>query len=212
MHSDLPSAEDILIKAAIATLAVPSVMISHRLISAGDEYALMPEEAASFGTSFAKVKRASGSARMVARELLAHLGFEDRAVSKATSGAPIWPDGVVGSISHDSRIAIVAVALSRDVAALGIDIEPAEFLPPDLLEYIATSRELRRIADDPFGGRLLFVAKEAVYKAVYPLDHEFLEHQDVEIDLASGRGQVRNGRIIDLRFSVSSRLIAVGFI
>lgn len=211
MRSSGPSAEDNSVKAAIEALAVPRVIIGHRRISSDDEYALMPEEAASFTTSVAKIKRASGSARIVARELLAQIGIPEAAVPKAISGAPIWPDGVVGSISHNSQIAIVAVALSRDVGALGIDIEPAEFLPFDLLEHIATPRELQRIAEDPFGGRLLFTAKEAVYKAVYPLDHEFLEHQDVEIDIANCRAQVRNGRAIKLRFSVSSHIIVLGF-
>ena len=47
---------------------------------------------------------------------------------------------------------------------------------------VATRKERLKISDDPFRGRLLFVAKEAVYKAVYPLDQAFLDHHDVEID------------------------------
>jgi 4'-phosphopantetheinyl transferase EntD len=49
--------------------------------------------------------------------------------------------GIVGSISHDSRVAVAAVGTKRQVAALGIDIEPSEFLPPGLLEIVATPQE-----------------------------------------------------------------------
>ena len=53
-----------------------------------------------------------------------------------------------------------------------------------------------------YGGRLLFVAKEAVYKAVATLDQIFLDHQDVEVDLAKRQAVVRNGRTVDLHFCI----------
>jgi 4'-phosphopantetheinyl transferase EntD len=102
--------------------------------------------------------------------------------------------------------------MSRDVAALGIDVEPAEVLPPDLLEIVATRSELRRIDDDPYRGRLLFVAKEAVYKAVHPLDQTFLEHHDVEVDLTGRKAIVRHGRTVELRFCISTHLVVVAFL
>ena len=98
------------------------------------------------------------------------------------------------------------------MAALGIDIEPAEPLPPDLLDLVATSHEQTKLADDPYGGRLLFVAKEATYKAVYPLDRAFLVHHDVVIDLAGRRARVRNGRVVELRFALSSHLLCLAFV
>src|SRR3989440_8524351 len=104
---------------------LPGIMIGHRLISPGDEHALLPEEAPAFASSVVKVRRASGAARIVARQLLARLGYRQCPLPKAPSGAPIWPAGVVGSLTHDSRVAVAAVATSRDVGALGIDVEPA---------------------------------------------------------------------------------------
>jgi 4'-phosphopantetheinyl transferase EntD len=59
---------------------------------------------------------------------------------------------------------------------------------------------------------LLFAAKEAVYKAVYPLDQTFLDHHDVEVSLARGQAVVRNGRIVKLQFCVSDHLVAVAYI
>ena len=119
---------------AIDALALRGVLIGHRLIMPGDEDSLLPQEAHAFASSVVKVRRASGAARIVARQLLAQLGHEHCAVPKAPSGAPIWPAGVVGSLTHDSRVAVAAVGRRRDVAALGIDVEPAESLPPDLLD------------------------------------------------------------------------------
>jgi 4'-phosphopantetheinyl transferase EntD len=203
---------DTALHTAIQALAVPGVAVGHRAISAGDEDALLPTEAPAFAASVVKVRRASGAARIVARELLARLGQPGWALAKTASGAPIWPAGIVGSLAHDACYAVAAVARASTVAALGIDIEPAEQLPPDLLDLVATPREREKLADDPYCGRLLFVAKEATYKAVYPLDQTFLEHHDVEIDLAARKAVLRNGRVVDLRFGLSAHLLAVAFI
>ena len=103
--------------------------------------------------------------------------------------------------------------MRTDVGALGIDVEPAEYLPSELLDLVATPQERLKLGDDPYRGRLLFVAKEAVYKAVYPLDQTFLEHHDVEINLAERKAVVRNGRVVELRISTSAHhLVALAFL
>jgi 4'-phosphopantetheinyl transferase EntD len=203
---------DPLLQSAIDALAFPGVLIGHRLISPGDENALLRDEVAAFATSVVKVRRASGAARIVARQLLARLGHPECPIPRAASGAPVWPGDVVGSLAHDARVAIAAVAASRDIGALGIDVEPAECLPSELLDLVATPQERLEIGDDPFQGRLLFAAKEAVYKAVYPLDRMFLEHHDVQINLASRKAIVRNGRIVEIRLSVSAHFLALAFL
>ena len=203
---------DPLLQSAIDALAFPGVLIGHRLISPGDENALLRDEVAAFATSVVKVRRASGAARIVARQLLARLGHPECPIPRAASGAPVWPGDVVGSLAHDARVAVAAVAASRDVGALGIDIEPAECLPSELLDLVATPQERLEIGDDPFQGRLLFAAKEAVYKAVYPLDRMFLEHHDVQINLATRKAVVRNGRIVEIRLSVSAHFVALAFL
>jgi 4'-phosphopantetheinyl transferase EntD len=65
------------------------------------------------------------------------------------------------------------------VGGVGIDVEPAEMLSADLLHLVTAPRE-RAIESDPYRGQLFFVAKEAAYNAVYPLDHMVLGHHDVE--------------------------------
>jgi 4'-phosphopantetheinyl transferase EntD len=203
-HADSP------LQTAIEGLAVPGIMVAHRLISPRDEYALLPEETVS--SSCAKIRRASGAARIAARELLAGAGCGRCAVPKATTGAPIWPSEIVGSLAHDSRVAVAAVAPCREFANIGVDIEPAEALPIELLKIIATPSERSALATYVYGGRLLFAAKEAVYKAVADLDQRFLNHHDVEVDFHKRRAVVRNGRTVELRFCISTHLLALAFV
>ncbi len=194
---------------AIDALAVPGLLIGHRMISQGDELALLREEMASFSFPTIERRRASGAARRVARELMNSVGFANLPILRSTFGAPIWPAGVVGSMAHDDRIAVAAVGLRRDLDAVGIDIEPVMPLPPDMFELIATPQERRAIAGNPLGTKLLFVIKEAVYKAAYPLDHKFLDFHDIDIDLAGRLATTRAGRMLALHWCVSSRVVVV---
>jgi 4'-phosphopantetheinyl transferase EntD len=194
---------------ALDTLAVPGLLIGYRVISPGDEDALREAEAASISSTNANVRRASGAARIVARGLLMRLGYPDAQVPKGAGGAPIWPAGVVGSLAHDEAVAVAAVGLRRDFASIGIDVEPAGALPADMLALVVTPRERRVIDDDPVRARLLFAAKEAVYKAIYPLDGVFLEFGDIEVDLATAIATTRMGRNLTLRSCVSSHIVAL---
>ena len=104
--------------------------------------------------------------------------------------------------------------LDKDKRVLTVTFDDGQSyaLPAELLRLIATPSERLRIGDDPYGGRLLFVVKEAVYKAVHPLDRTFLEHHDVEVSLADRTATVRNGRVVELRYCVSSHLVALAFV
>lgn len=208
----MPVTADPRLQSAMDALTLPGVVIGHRLIAPGDEDALRAEEVRGISESVVERRRASGAARIVARELLQRLGHADCQLPRAASGAPVWPAGVIGSLAHDRRVAVAAVADRRRIDALGIDIEPAESLPMDLLDIIATPDERPRLGENPIYGRLLFAAKEAVYKAVYPLDRKFLEHHDVQIDFSRRKGTVRNGRTAELRFCISTHLIVLAFV
>lgn len=197
---------------AIETLSSPGILVGHRLISPGDELALLAEEERAMASQLVEVRRASGAARIVGRALLARLGHAACAVPRGPAGAPLWPAGIIGSFAHDERVAVAAVAMHRDVAALGIDVEPAEWLPPGMLDMVATAQERRALGDDPYRERLLFAAKEAVYKALYPLDGIFLEFHDIEVDLAARKAVVRNGREVELRYCVAAHVVVLALI
>ena len=97
----------------------------------------------------------------------------------------------------------------RDLDAVGIDIESAGPLPPDMLELIAMPRERRAIADSLLGAKLLFAIKEAVYKVAYPLHHEFLDFHDIEVDLTGRLATTRAGRTFALHWCVFSHVLVV---
>jgi 4'-phosphopantetheinyl transferase EntD len=197
---------------AFQTLSVPGILIEHRIISDGDEKALLPEELDAFAGSVIKVLRASGSARIVARTLLPRLGLKPQAVVKSASGLPVWPHGIVGSFAHDSEIAVAVIAMQRHFSSVGIDIEPADPLDPALLDIVATPREREWASDEPCRGRLLFSIKEAVYKASYPLDGTFLDHHDVEVDFATDTAVICSGRLLNFRYCISNHIVALAFI
>lgn len=204
---------DSVLQNSIDTLIIPGVLIGHRVISTGDELALLPEEQRAFAASVDNVRRASGAARIVARRLMAQMGQSQQAVPKSTSGAPVWPEGLVGSLAHNSQVAVAALARRMDFSSLGIDVETAEPLEADLLDLIVTTTERKAIANDACGGgRLLFSIKEAVYKAVHPLDGVFLEHHDVEVNLAAGIAVIRGGRTVHFRHISSSHIVVLAFI
>ncbi|HZP76435.1 MAG TPA: 4'-phosphopantetheinyl transferase superfamily protein [Pseudolabrys sp.] len=194
---------------ALQSLARPDLLIGCRIIAPGDEFALSPEEAASISARGFAARRASGAARIVARELLSRLGLPASGLPKGPSGAPQWPRGVVGSFAHDNTVAVAAIGRREAYAGIGIDLEPAEALPADTLALVATAAEQRRLADDPLRGKLLFVVKEAVYKAVHPLDGEFLEFHDIEVDFTAGTASLRNGRVIHFSYVIAARLVAL---
>ena len=197
---------------AIDSIALPGTLVDHRVIAPGDELALLPDEFGAFATSVVKVRRASGAARIIARELFERLGHAARAIPKSTAGMPIWPEGLVGSLAHDSEIAIAALASRHDFLSLGVDVEPAEPLDRELLEIVATATERQQMQEDRFDGRLLFAVKEAVYKAIYPIDRAYLDHHDVEVSLKSGTAQVRNGRSVKFKYGVASHIVALAFV
>ncbi len=114
------------------------------------------------------------------------------AIPLGERGAPQWPDGVVGSITHCNGYRASAVAWAGEMLGLGIDAEPAGALPKGVLRLIALDQEqswLRKftIANPAVSwDRLLFSAKEAVYKVWYPLTGKELGFTDALIVFDSG--------------------------
>lgn len=133
-------------------------------------------------------------------------------ILKTQSGAPIWPAGIVGSLSHHDTVAAAAIAEKRLIAALGVDIEPDEPLPNDLIGLVATSRE-QTVYDLPLLQRRdLFVLKEAVYKACFPLCNQTLDFQDVEIDLISKVAYVaKENCTFSIEISKSKNVIGLAY-
>jgi 4'-phosphopantetheinyl transferase EntD len=195
----------------LASIAPPGVLIGHRLIKEGDEHALLAVERASFCPSAPQIYRQSGAARIVARRLLRALGLSAVALPRSISGAPAWPSGVVGSLAHDNEVAVAAIARSGQFSALGIDVEPAIPLTPELVKLIATPTERRWYPRAVIESRLLFVVKESIFKALHPHEGVFLDFQDIEVDLSSNRGRTGTGQEVEIAFTSSPRFVALSF-
>lgn len=131
--------------------------------------------------------------RACARHALVQLGERALAIPSGPDREPIWPEGIVGSISHCDSLAIAVVARRDDgFLALGVDIEAASPLEADLFESICTPAERHYLASASDAGllaKVIFSIKESVYKAQYPLTRTMLEFGDVDVtlDLATGR-------------------------
>ncbi|MER9776710.1 4'-phosphopantetheinyl transferase superfamily protein [Mesorhizobium sp. M0220] len=167
-----------------------NILVGIRPIERVDAAALFASEVAALGSAVAKVHRQSGAARIIARTLLGKLGFPPMPILKTASGVPTWPAGIVGSLAHHDTVAAAAIAEKKAIGALGIDIEPNEPLPNGLIDLVATSREQSMYDLPLLQRRDLFVLKEAVYKAFFPICNETLEFQDVEIDIKSNTAYV----------------------
>lgn len=130
--------------------------------------------------------------RACAREALARLGLPERAIPVEASRAPRWPPGVVGSITHCSGYRAAAVGRALDFDGIGIDAEANRSLPGGVLGAIALpgererTRRLLREARGPCWDRLLFSAKEAIFKAWFPLTGTKLDFEDAEVGFAAG--------------------------
>ncbi|MFG2994501.1 4'-phosphopantetheinyl transferase [Streptomyces sp. NPDC048257] len=177
------------------------------------ESTLFPAESEALGTARHEGRRREfTTVRHCARRALAELGVPPVAVLPGERGAPVWPHGVVGSMTHSTGYRAAAVASAGRVRAVGIDAEPHEALPTGVLGAVSRTEERERLAVLAAGcpqvhwDRLLFCAKEAVYKAWFPMVRRRLGFGDasVSFDGVAGAGTFRaqiteRGRGKDLR-------------
>ncbi|MFJ3221928.1 4'-phosphopantetheinyl transferase [Streptomyces sp. NPDC086783] len=131
--------------------------------------------------------------RRLARACLAELGEAPVPLARGAGGAPRWPAGTVGSLTHCPGYRAAAVARTRDADGLGIDAEPRAPLPARVLTQVASAAErahldaLAAAEPDVPWCRLLFSAKESYYKVWYPAMGCWLGFDDAEAVLDGGR-------------------------
>jgi 4'-phosphopantetheinyl transferase EntD len=157
---------------------------------------LYPEEEALVIRAVPKRRAEFTTARLCARAALAALGEPPVAILPGPRGAPRWPRGVVGTITHCAGYRAAAVARAADLAAIGMDAEPHGPLPAGVLPAVSRPAEaaalaaLARTTPGVHWDRMLFSAKESVYKAWFPLTGRWLDFEEAEltfggVDLAS---------------------------
>lgn len=152
-----------------------------------DDVVLFPEEQAAISKAVPKRRAEFTAVRACAREALAGLGVPPMPLVPGERGAPTWPAGTVGSMTHCSGYRAAVVARAWEVVTLGIDAEPHDVLPSDVLAVIAHPEDIDGLARLPGGDvawdRLLFSAKEAIYKAWFPLTRRQLDFDEAVVTI-----------------------------
>lgn len=150
------------------------------------ELVLLPGEEVAVAGAAARRRAEFTTGRACARRALAQLGLAATPVVVGHHREPIWPAGVVGSLTHCHGYRSAAVAQVGDVLGIGIDAEPCAPLPDGVLDVVASLEEqaaLQTMASEVPMDRVLFSAKEAVYKAWFPLMHRWLDYRDAVVNL-----------------------------
>ncbi len=163
---------------------VPDVVASAELYGDSPELAPLPEEEPLIARSVAKRRNEFITVRHCARQALGELGVPPVPILKGDKGEPCWPDGVVGSLTHCEGFRGAAVGREAHVRSVGIDAEPHDVLPKGVLDAIslpAERRDLAALLGGAYWDRILFCAKEATYKAWFPLTHRWLGFEDAHI-------------------------------
>ena len=168
-----------------------------------DGVVLFPEEEEHVAKAVEKRRKEFATGRHCARTALAALGFAPAPLLPGPNRAPTWPEGVVGSITHCKGYRAAAVGRVGEVWTIGIDAEPNEPTPDGVLEAIAVPGELARMpalraaGDKVAWDRLLFSAKETVYKAWFPLTRAWLGFEDAEVTINPDDGTFSARVLID---------------
>ncbi|GGW09992.1 4'-phosphopantetheinyl transferase [Streptomyces capoamus] len=148
---------------------------------------LHPVEEALVARAVAKRRREFAAVRGCARRAMEKLGVPPQPVLSGERGAPRWPDGLAGSMTHCDGYCAAALVRTADLVSLGIDAEPHGPLPEGVGASILLPAEASRL--DALAARwptvhwdrLLFSAKESVYKAWFPLTRQWLDFSEADI-------------------------------
>lgn len=122
--------------------------------------------------------------RAAARDALGQLGVAPVAIRRGAGGEPLWPDGIVGAISHTHSMAVALVGWRSDYAGLGVDVEElGRGVDARIARLVARPAEMAWVNPEAGLERLimLFSAKEAIFKALYPVEQVWFGFADAEL-------------------------------
>lgn len=199
----------------LAVLFPPQVVVAE-MREAGDPNTLLPGEAEHIRRAVPKRIQEFAAGRQCARLAMHSFGITDFELRVAADRQPVWPAGLVGSISHTAGLCIAVVADRASISAVGVDCEVVGHVNHEIWATICTATESEWLASLPPPQRapavaLLFSAKEAIYKCQYPLTGEWLDFHDLEAlpeGFEPGRGQLslRTTRALKIHSSSDATL------
>lgn len=183
----------------IGELLPPTVVTVEAYGDEGADAPLYPEEETLIERAVLKRRREFTAVRSCARRAMEKLGVPARPVLPGERGAPVWPEGLAGSMTHCLGYCAAALVRTGDLASVGIDAELHGPLPEGVLRAVALPEEAARIAalagrlPAVHWDRLLFSAKESVYKAWFPLTGKWLDFMEADVDLFADDGESSRG-------------------
>ena len=182
------------------------------------DVALFGSEADAVAGACPTRRREFAMVRACARVALRGLGIEPCPILPDSDRVPRWPAGVVGSMTHCPGYRAAVVARAADHQGIAVDAEPHAGLPGDVAELLlrederACLRPLQAAHPEVHWDRVTFCAKEAVFKAWYPVARHWLDFDDVSTRLCpDGSLQARiPGRVLAGQWVIGRGLVAVG--
>lgn len=188
----------------------------------------LPEEQAAIARAGPKRRAEFAAGRDAIRQAMQALRIPHSAVPAGPDRAPIWPEGIVGSLAHCDSTCVAALGRSSHLRAIGVDIEEDIGLSPDLIPTICSLAERAWLASQPEDQRarlakLIFCAKECTYKCQYPVTQILFDFDTLEItpDLDTGQfeatftrdiGCFSAGTCLSGRFVIAGGVMACGMV
>jgi len=155
------------------------------------DFRLMPEEQAiaeSFGSQKRRAEFTMG--RICAHEALSRFGLESEPILRnPETREPCWPDSVWGSITHSAGFAAVAVGLKKEIQGVGIDLESfSRSIDFNIRRHVCVDSELEWLESLPKKQanralRIIFSAKESIFKCLYPVTKTYLTFKDAAVTI-----------------------------
>lgn len=185
---------------------------------------LYPEEARLIASAVAVRQAHFTAGRLCAHAALEALGVQHAPILADSARAPLWPQAVVGSITHTDGFCGAVVALRSQFSGIGIDAEVRERVDEELWEQILTTAELSRLYKQPAAKRkelatIIFCAKEAFYKCQYQVTTAWLGFEGAEVviqdqqfvlHLVESVGSLVRGQNYVGRFELLPSLVVAG--
>jgi 4'-phosphopantetheinyl transferase EntD len=162
-------------------------VIAAQMRGPGNASELFPAEADHIRRAVPKRVQEFSAGRACARRGLTEFGIHDYELRTAGDRQPIWPESMVGSISHTTGFCVAVVGAKLKFQALGVDSEVVGAASTDIWAAICGPEETRwrdslPKAEQPAAVTLIFCAKEAFYKCQYPLTGEWLDFHDLRVE------------------------------
>ncbi|WP_167803283.1 4'-phosphopantetheinyl transferase family protein [Pseudoroseicyclus tamaricis] len=176
----------------LSSLAPPWAAVAAVPIAAAEP--LLPEETSFVARAVASRRAEFGAGRTAARKAMARLGVGPFSIPVGRHRAPVWPVGIIGSITHAEGWAAAIVGPAAPGRALGLDIERNGRVTEEIAETIRAAGEGMRPEEAaslvPTGlepDTLRFAAKEAAFKAYWPVNRHFVGFSDARVTFAPPR-------------------------